>query len=140
MTTAESPVDLRRERLMMRAFQNPLLGPVLRKLINPQAILEDGMSFWSSRLILTAVDRGVFTLLAEGPLSARTLIDELGWHSRAATTALDALVAAGMLRRDKSGRYSNTPPHVDVSGPREVQLHRWPDEPSTVGRRRSWPE
>ncbi len=64
MTTAESPVDLRRERLMMRAFQNPLLGSVLRKPINPQATLKDGMSFWSSRLILTAVDRGVFTLLA----------------------------------------------------------------------------
>ncbi len=40
-------VDLRRERLMMRAFQNPLVGPVLRKLVNPQAIIEDGMAFWS---------------------------------------------------------------------------------------------
>ena len=111
---------------MMRAFQNPLLGPVLRKLINPQAILEDGMSFWSSRLILTAVERGVFTLLAEGPLSARTLIDELGWHPRAATTALDALV-----RRDAPTRQVRAvlehPPHVDVPGPREVELHRWPD-------------
>ena len=66
------------------------------------------MAFWGSRLILTAVERGVFTLLAEGPLSAQALIDKLGWHLRAATTALDALVAAGLLRRDKMGLYSNT--------------------------------
>ena len=51
------------------------------------------MAFWSSRLILTAVERGLFTRLADGPMSAQALIDELGWHSRAATTALDALVA-----------------------------------------------
>ena len=108
MTTEHSSVDVRRERLMMRAFQNPLVGPVLRKLANPQDIIEDGMSFWSSRLLLTAVERGVFTLLAEGPLSAQALIDRLGWHPRAATTALDALVAAGLLRRDKAGRYSNS--------------------------------
>ena len=69
------------------------------------------MAFWSSRLILTAVERGVFTLLAEGPLSAHTLIDRLGWHPRAATTALDALVAAGLLRRDKAGRYSTPSAH-----------------------------
>lgn len=93
MATEQSSVDVRRERLMMRAFQNPLVGPVLRKLVNPQDIIEEGMAFWGSRLILTAVERGVFTLLAEGPLSAQALIDKLGWHPRAATTALDALVA-----------------------------------------------
>jgi precorrin-6B methylase 2 len=108
MTTETSAVDVRRERLMMRAFQNPLLGPLLRRIINPQDILEEGMSFWSSRLMLTAVERGVFTLLAKGPQSAEALSDQLGWHPRAATTALDALVAAGLLRRDKSGRYANT--------------------------------
>ena len=108
MATEQSSVDVRRERLMMRAFQNPLVGPVLRKLVNPQDIIEEGMAFWGSRLILTAVERGVFTLLAEGPLSAQALIDKLGWHLRAATTALDALVAAGLLRRDKMGLYSNT--------------------------------
>jgi hypothetical protein len=32
----------------------------------------------------------------------------LGWHSRAAGTALAALVEAGLLRRDKAGRYANT--------------------------------
>ena len=108
MTNEHSSVDVRRERLMMRAFQNPLVGPVLRKLANPQDIIEDGMAFWSSRLILTAVERGVFTLLAEGPLSAQALIDRLGWHPRAATTALDALVGCGTAPTRQAGRYSNT--------------------------------
>jgi precorrin-6B methylase 2 len=108
MGTADSTVDVRRERLMMRAFQNPFLGWVLRKVVNPQDILEDGMAFWSSRLILTAVERGIFTMLAERPLSAAELTGMLGWHPRAATTALDALVAAGLLRCDKRGRYANT--------------------------------
>ena len=53
MTNEHSSVDVRRERLMMRAFQNRLVGPVLRKLANPQDIIEDGMAFWSSRLMLT---------------------------------------------------------------------------------------
>lgn len=108
MSPERSAVNMRRERLMMRAFQNPVLGPLLRRFANPQDIITDGMSFWSSRLILTAVECGVFTLLAQGPLSAAQLTQRLGWHPRAATTALDALVANGLLRRDRKGRYANT--------------------------------
>ncbi|OBI56073.1 methyltransferase [Mycobacterium sp. E796] len=66
------------------------------------------MSFWSSRLILSAVESGVFTELGNGPASEQELADALGWHPRAAVTALDALVAAGLLRRDRAGRYANT--------------------------------
>lgn len=100
--------DIRRERRMMRAFQNPILGPLLRRFGGPEDIVRMGMSFWSSRLILSAVDSGVFTELANGPASERELADALGWHERAAATALDALVAAGLLRRDRAGRYANT--------------------------------
>jgi hypothetical protein len=100
--------DIRRERRMMRAFQNPILGPLLRRFGGPEDIVQMGMSFWSSRLILSAVESGVFTELGNGPASERELADALGWHPRAAATALDALVAAGLLRRDKAGRYANT--------------------------------
>lgn len=100
--------DIRRERLRMRAFQSRVIGPMLRHFGGPQTIVEMGMAFWSSRLILTVVEHGVFTELAGGPLSKQELTDALGWHPRAAGTALDALVAAGLLRRDRSGRYSNT--------------------------------
>ncbi|WP_081665128.1 methyltransferase [Mycobacterium sp. UM_CSW] len=102
------PQDIRRERRLMRAFQNPILGPLLRRFGGPEDIVRMGMSFWSSRLILSAVESGVFTELANGPASEQELADALGWHPRAAVTALDALVAAGLLRRDRAGRYANT--------------------------------
>ncbi len=93
---------------MMRAFQNPILGPLLRRFGGPQDILQMGMSFWSSRLVLSAVDSGLFTELANGPRFEQELADALGWHPRAAGTAFDALVAARLLRRDRAGRYTNT--------------------------------
>ena len=46
MSAEQSTVDLRRERLMMRAFQNPLVGPLLRRVASPQDIITDGMAFW----------------------------------------------------------------------------------------------
>ncbi|WP_084436777.1 methyltransferase [Aldersonia kunmingensis] len=100
--------DVRRERLLMRALQNRLLGPLVRRILGPQRIVEKGMAFWSARLVLTAVEAGVCTELADGPLPEDELRRRLGWHPRAAGTALDALVAAGLLRRDRSGRYANT--------------------------------
>lgn len=100
--------EVRRERRIMQAFQNPILGPALRRFGGPQEIVRMGMSFWSSRLILSAVESGVFTELGHGRASERELADALGWHPRAAGTALDALVAAGLLRRDRAGRYANT--------------------------------
>lgn len=100
--------DIRREVLLMRVLQNRVAGPVLRHFAGPQKILEMGMAFWSSRAILIAVEFGVFTELADGPLSAQALMDKLGWHPRAAVPILEALVALGLLRRDRAGRYSNS--------------------------------
>ncbi|WP_323825670.1 methyltransferase family protein, partial [Pseudomonas aeruginosa] len=77
-----------------------------QRIAGPQQIVETGMAFWSSRLVLTAVECGVFTELAEGPRTRGELIEAFGWHPRAAGDALDALVALGLLRRDRSGRYS----------------------------------
>ncbi|SON61066.1 3-hydroxy-5-methyl-1-naphthoate 3-O-methyltransferase [Mycobacterium simulans] len=110
-SAASAPVrrhEIQRERRMMRAFQNPILGPLLRRFGGPQDIVQMGMSFWSSRLILSAVEAGVFTQLGNGPMFEYELVRALGWHPRAAGTAFDALVAAGLLRRDKAGRYANT--------------------------------
>ncbi|MCV7257941.1 methyltransferase [Mycobacterium shimoidei] len=100
--------DIRHERLLMRLFQSRIIGPLLRRVHGPQQIVEMGMGFWSSRLILTAVEYGVFTKLAEGPMTRAELTEAFGWHPRAAGDALDALVALRLLRRDRSGHYSNT--------------------------------
>jgi hypothetical protein len=52
----------------MRAFQSRITGPVLRRIAKPQNILELGMAFWSSPVVLAAVEFGVFTQLAAGSL------------------------------------------------------------------------
>ncbi len=71
-------------------------------------ILEVGMGFWASKTLLSAVELGVFTKLAEGPADLQTLTEALGMHSRSARDFLDALVALGFLERG-GGTYRNTP-------------------------------
>jgi precorrin-6B methylase 2 len=99
--------DVRRELVLMRALQSRIVGPMLRHFADPQRVLELGMAFWSSRVVLTAVEFGVFTELAGRPRSLQGLIDRFGWHPRAAGPFLDALVGMGLLRRDRAGLYSN---------------------------------
>ena len=74
----------------------------------PAQILQLGLGFWASKTLLTAVELGVFSELADGPLDGDQLRERLGLHTRSARDFLDALVALGMLERE--GRhYSNTP-------------------------------
>jgi len=66
-----------------------------------------GLGFWSSKTLLTAVELGLFTELAKGPLDANTLTERLGIHPRAARDFFDSLVALRMLERSGE-RYVNT--------------------------------
>ena len=75
---------------------------------DPAPILQLGLGFWASKTLLSAVELGVFTELADGPLDAETLRARLGLHPRATLDFLDALVALGMLQRDERG-YVDTP-------------------------------
>lgn len=76
--------------------------------VTPDAIMQLGFGFWSSRALLSAVELGLFTELAtEGPLAAETLRQRLGLHPRSAGDFFDALVALGMLERE-DGAYRNT--------------------------------
>jgi hypothetical protein len=73
-------------------------------------ILELGSAFWGSKALLSAVELGLFTRLAEkGPMSLTDVRAALGLHERSAADFLDALVALGMLDRLADGRYVNTP-------------------------------
>lgn len=75
---------------------------------DPGAILQLGFGFWASKVLLSAVEVGVFSeLAASGPLDADALTDRLGLHSRSARDFFDALVALDMLDRT-DGLYSNT--------------------------------
>ena len=74
----------------------------------PEHILQIGLGFWASKVLLSAVEMRLFTELAHGPEDLETLRGRLGLHPRAARDFLDALVALGFLQR-RDGRYSNTP-------------------------------
>jgi hypothetical protein len=75
--------------------------------LTPEPILQLGQAFWASKALLSAVELGVFTTLAKGPLDGDRLATELGLHARGAPDFLDALVALGMLDR-RAGSYRNT--------------------------------
>jgi hypothetical protein len=63
--------------------------------------------FMASKVLFSAIDLGLFTQLAKGPLDAEELRNRLGLHPRSIRDFLDALVALGMLER-RGKVYSNT--------------------------------
>ncbi len=76
--------------------------------LSPDRILQTGFAFWGSKTLLTAVELGLFTELAKGPLAGEEVERRLGLHARASRDFLDALVAMGMLAR-RGAIYTNTP-------------------------------
>lgn len=79
---------------------------------NPGSILQTAFSFWSSKVLLTAVEFGVFSRLAGKPLTGEQLGTQLDLHPRGIADFFDALVAMGFLLRHGDGpdaRYENTP-------------------------------
>src|SRR5262245_45366271 len=73
----------------------------------PDAILQLGLAFWGSKALLSAVELGLFTTLARGPLTGKALAAELGLQHRGTADWLDAMVSLGMLERT-GDEYVNT--------------------------------
>lgn len=69
--------------------------------------MELGLGFWGSKAVLSAIELGVFTELAKGPLREDELSKRLGLHPRSRRDFLDAIVALGLLDRE-GDEYSNT--------------------------------
>jgi SAM-dependent methyltransferase len=78
-------------------------------MIEPARVLELGYGFTRSRILLSAVELGVFTLLDEGALTAPDIGGRLGMAERRAREFLEALVWLELLIVDRDGRYSNGP-------------------------------
>jgi hypothetical protein len=79
---------------------------------NPAHIMQIGMGFFASKALLSAVELGLFTTLAKGPLTGAEIAAALDLNARAVPDFPDALVALGLLARDGDGpgaRYANTP-------------------------------
>lgn len=76
--------------------------------VTPARILETGLAFWGSKTLLSAIELGVFTAIAEKPGTRQDLERRLQLHARSSADFLDALVALGFLERT-DGVYRNTP-------------------------------
>ena len=76
--------------------------------VTPGGIMQLALGFMASKTLLSAVELGVFTSLADGPLEREALRARTGLHERSARDFFDALVALGLLKRDDSDRYANT--------------------------------
>lgn len=79
---------------------------------NPGHIMQTATAFWASKVLLTAVEFDLFTILGEKSLTADQLGDQLGIHPRGRYDFLDSLVAGGFLQREgdgAKGKYRNTP-------------------------------
>ncbi|HUG14781.1 MAG TPA: methyltransferase [Thermomicrobiales bacterium] len=76
--------------------------------LSPERVLQLGLGFWGSKTLLSAVELDVFSVLADSPQDEETLRQRLELHPRSARDFLDALVALGMLERDRDV-YRNTP-------------------------------
>ena len=76
--------------------------------VTPERVLQLGLGFWASKAVLTAVEIGVFSELAQQRVAAEELRERLGLHPRSARDFFDALVSLGLLERDAQGVYGNT--------------------------------
>jgi len=74
--------------------------------LTPTRLLQLGLGFWGPRTFLSAVELGLFSVLAKGPLDEGQLRERLALHPRSTRDFFDALVALGLLER-KAGKYRN---------------------------------
>ena len=72
----------------------------------PDRTLEIGYAFWKSKVLLSAVEFDVFTVLAPGPLTLDQLVARLKLAERGARDFFDALVSLNLLVRQGDGNSS----------------------------------
>jgi len=70
-----------------------------------EKLLTAGRAFMDSRIVLTAVELDLFTLLDGTPMTLEEVTVEAGLSSRGAPILLDGLAALGLLEK-RNGRYS----------------------------------
>src|SRR5262245_11932028 len=105
---------------------DPLMPNQTSPVHDPTPILQPAFGFWTSKVLLTAVEMGLFTVLGSRRLTGTELGKALGLHPRGIADFLDGLVAMKFLGREGSGpgaRYFNTPAcahFLDRNSPRYV--------------------
>jgi SAM-dependent methyltransferase len=82
--------------------------PVPAKSWTPGAIRELAMSFQPSRILLTAIELRLFSLIGDGGLTSEKLAGRAACHPQATDRLLNALCALQLLQK-RDGRFWNTP-------------------------------
>ncbi len=80
--------------------------------LDPSHIMQTATAFWASKVLLTAVELDLFTVLGDGGMTASQLGEKLKLHRRGTYDFFDALVALKFLDRDgdgPDGEYKNSP-------------------------------
>jgi SAM-dependent methyltransferase len=78
---------------------------------DPAPVLDTAFAFWRSKVLLTAVELGVFSTLRDRAMTGAELGRAVGIHPRGIADFFDALVAMRFLDRDGDGpqsRYRNS--------------------------------
>ena len=82
-----------------------------RKQVDPSNIMQIGMGFWASKVLLTAVKLELFSHLATKPSTGEEVKHVLCLHGRGLYDFLDTLVALGFLQKrgnKETALYSNS--------------------------------
>src|SRR5882757_4652458 len=77
--------------------------------VAPDRLFSIGSGYRRAKVLLSAIELDLFTVLATQPRTADDLACELGLHARSARDFFDALVALDLLERDEDGCYANAP-------------------------------
>lgn len=73
---------------------------------NREKLLEQCAAFQEARILITAAELDLFSLLHERPRSAEQLARDEGWDTRGLRILLDALASQGILSRSSEGLYT----------------------------------
>ena len=76
--------------------------------MKPETILDLSRKFMDSRILLTAAELDLFSLLSKRPMSAQEMADEIQVTLRGFTILLDALVPMGLLEKKDEKYYCPT--------------------------------
>lgn len=87
-----------------------------------QPVVDLMWAHWKTKTMLSALELGVFTELAHGPLESGELAGRAGVNGRVAADFFDALVALGLLEKH-DGRYANSPASTEYLDPARQEAY-----------------